>query len=125
MPGKGRAIIAHEPLILLFSLTVPYLIRQDFYFLRIGAHVDKLLSTENLPDDHALFHIEEVDRTVPGLRDGVRRAWLVSMGGLHLQEEGCEHQKLAFASLHQGRIRQLILLLERLLVHILDLYGQY
>ena len=125
MPGKGRAIIAHEPLILLFSLTVPYLIRQDFYFLRIGAHVDKLLSTENLPDDHALFHIEEVDRRVPRLRDGVRRAWLVSMGGLHLQEERCEDQKLAFASLHQGRIRQLILLLERLLVHILDLYGQY
>ena len=100
MPGKGRAIVSHEPLILLFSLTVPYLIRQDFYFFRISAYVDKLLSTKNLPNDHALFHIVEVNRRVPRLRDGVRRARPIGMGGLHLQEESCEDHKLASTSLH-------------------------
>ena len=111
MPGKGRAIISQKPLILFLGLTVPYLIRQDFYFFRISADVDKLLSTEDLPDDHALLHIVEVDRRVPRLRDGVRCARLVGVGRLHRQEESCEDQKLASASYHQCRIRQLILLL--------------
>ena len=49
------------------------------------------------------------------------------MGGPLLQKESCEDQYLVLASdsSHQSRVWQLILLLERLLVQVLDLYCQY